>query len=169
MWIDWNLDADFSDANELIYASGPLGITTYMTDITVPVDAKLGLARLRIRLHDTSFGPNATPCGFSNLGEVEDYLVRVVEPNTGLENDHGWNGVMIYPNPVSDELVMEVPGYEHLVDYIVCDVLGRTIFSGNFSGIGKLNMENFAAEVYFLQFNINGQQVWKRFYKLNRE
>src|SRR6187549_2465141 len=86
MWIDWNLDADFSDANELVCASGPLGITTYMTDIMVPVDAKLGLARLRIRLHDTSFGPNATPCGYSNLGEVEDYLIRVVEPKTGLED-----------------------------------------------------------------------------------
>jgi hypothetical protein len=32
-WIDWNIDGDFEDADELIYKSGPLRIMTSSTTI----------------------------------------------------------------------------------------------------------------------------------------
>lgn len=166
MWIDWNLDADFEDANEMIYASGPLGITTYMTNITVPLEAKLGLARLRIRLHDTSFGPNETPCGYSNLGEVEDYILRVVEETTGLEDELHLDDVIIYPNPTSNELMIEANGFEQQVEYVVFDVMGQMLVSGKFLKTKKLNTDAFVPDVYFIQFNIGGKKIWRRFVKM---
>lgn len=166
MWVDWNQDADFDDADELIYNSGPLGITTYMTTITVPLNAKLGLARLRIRLHDTSFGPNATPCGNSNLGEVEDYNIRVVQPTTGMDDVQLMDEVIIYPNPTSDQLVIEANGFDEPVEYSVYNVMGRMLMSDEFLKQVKLNIEAYASDVYFIQFNIAGKKIWKRFVKL---
>ncbi len=166
MWADWNQDADFDDADEFIYTSGALGITTYMTTITVPLDAKLGLARLRIRLHDTSFGPNEKPCGNSNLGEVEDYNIRVVEPTTGISDVHSIDDVVIYPNPTSDELVMEANEFVDQVEYTVYNVIGQVLMSGKFLNRETLNMKAYAADVYFLQFKMREQKAWKRFVKL---
>ncbi|HSF88274.1 MAG TPA: GEVED domain-containing protein [Saprospiraceae bacterium] len=165
IWVDWNQDADFSEVNESVYTSGPLGITTYMTNITVPVDAKTGLARLRIRLHDTSFGSNATPCGNSYLGEVEDYTVHVVEPTTSVKDAFAFAGVIIYPNPVSDILTMEAPGIEEQVHYALYDMTGRKLASGSFSGLAELSMGNFSADMYMITFQISGRKIWKRFVK----
>nr|MDQ3015157.1 GEVED domain-containing protein [Bacteroidota bacterium] len=78
IWVDWNIDGDFEDADEEVYASGPIGQDIYTTSISVPPTATLGLTRIRFRLHDTENGPNNTPCGLSEWGDVEDYSLLVI-------------------------------------------------------------------------------------------
>ena len=168
IWADWNLDADFDDDNELVYASGPLGVTTYNANITAPVDGKLGLVRLRIRLHDTSFGPNDTPCGYSNLGEVEDYVIRVVEATTSVDDGVDVNKIQIYPNPVSDELTIETDYADDEIHFEVIDVLGRTLSIGSFSKRTILDTNYLSGEVYFLKMRMEGKEVWKRFVKMKK-
>ncbi|MBS1581283.1 MAG: choice-of-anchor J domain-containing protein [Bacteroidetes bacterium] len=77
-WVDWNQDLDFNDANELVLTSainGPMSGTMH-----VPAGALPGPTRMRIRLHNTTAGltANATPCGTSTVGQVEDYTLNVV-------------------------------------------------------------------------------------------
>ena len=77
VWIDFNKNGSFADAGELVYTS-PVVTGPYTGSITIPAGATTGSTRMRIRLHDSFFGPNATPCGNSGYGQVEDYTVNII-------------------------------------------------------------------------------------------
>jgi len=80
IWIDWNQDGDFDDAGENVYSSTGSFVSPLTTSsFAPPLGAKIGATRMRIRLHDTSNGPNATSCGDASWGEVEDYTINVTE------------------------------------------------------------------------------------------
>jgi hypothetical protein len=95
VWIDYDQNGVFS-ANELAYnsaiAEGP-----YSGSITIPVDAPLGETRMRVRLHDTAAGANATPCGTSTYGQVEDYTIDI-DVSTGLVEATSI-ATSVFPNP----------------------------------------------------------------------
>jgi len=77
IWVDWNQDGDFGDANETITPIvGSPGTGPYSAIIIPPVDALLGPTRMRIRITWTGA---VLPCGNTAFGEVEDYTV-VVNP-----------------------------------------------------------------------------------------
>ena len=89
VWIDYNQNGVFTDPGERVYTS-PAGFpvvapATVTTTIIVPFTALPGTTRMRVRMHDTAFGPNATSCGNSDYGQVEDYTVNIlpVVPCTG--------------------------------------------------------------------------------------
>lgn len=77
VWIDFNQNGNFTDAGELVYTSAT-GVGPHTGNITIPITANLGYTRMRVRMHDTSLGANATPCGNSTYGQVEDYTVNIV-------------------------------------------------------------------------------------------
>ncbi len=81
-WVDWNMDGDFDDTNEDIYASSSLGDDVHTISVTPPAGAVNGNTRLRIRLNDTQSGSNSTPYGTASYGEVEDYTFIVQSPAT---------------------------------------------------------------------------------------
>ena len=76
VWIDWNQDGDFDDANENVVCVSGEGGATVSWDITVPDDATPGETTMRIRLkyYDADCGD---PCGTTSYGEVEDYGILV--------------------------------------------------------------------------------------------
>lgn len=78
VWVDWNNDKDFSDANEAVYISGIASANQYITNINPPVGTTAGEKRMRIRLHISNYGGNTTPCGDSDYGDVEDYTLNVL-------------------------------------------------------------------------------------------
>lgn len=82
IWIDLNQNGTFS-ANELVYDSGVFPVTpiTATGNITIPYTALPGNTRMRVRLHDSSLGGNATPCGTSTYGQVEDYTLNISLPD----------------------------------------------------------------------------------------
>jgi hypothetical protein len=80
VWIDFNKDGDFNDSGEQVITtnsfSGDFNIYPFGGNITIPNNAALGETRMRVRIHNTnSETPNATPCGNSTIGEVEDYTI----------------------------------------------------------------------------------------------
>ena len=77
VWIDFNNNASFTDAGEQVYISA-IGNGPHTGNITVPLATTPGPKRMRVRLHDTSDGPNTTPCGAANWGQVEDYTINVL-------------------------------------------------------------------------------------------
>ena len=74
IWIDWNQDGDFGDANEAIAVNGTPGTGPYTANIIPPADAVLGPTRMRVRITFTGI---VDPCGITSFGEVEDYTVIV--------------------------------------------------------------------------------------------
>jgi hypothetical protein len=78
IWIDWNMDGDFLDANEAIFNSlsstageaPPLPFT-----VNVPAANPLGSTRMRVR---SSGNVTAyTACGSVPIGETEDYTIII--------------------------------------------------------------------------------------------
>ncbi|WP_111707883.1 GEVED domain-containing protein [Lutibacter citreus] len=78
IWVDWNKDGDFSDANETITSLG--GPASFTSTITPPAGASLGTTRLRIRI---IFDETLSSCDDSYYGEVEDYSINVI-PATSI-------------------------------------------------------------------------------------
>jgi len=76
LWIDWNGDFDFDDADEQIALSPDWGPGPYNATVIPPVNAALGETRMRVRVHREVDWPE--PCGDEPYGEVEDYVVNVV-------------------------------------------------------------------------------------------
>ena len=80
VWIDFNQDGDFTDAGEAVYVSNP-GVGPHTGTITIAAGALTGNTRMRIRMQDSDplFGApnNATPCGNSGFGQVEDYTINI--------------------------------------------------------------------------------------------
>lgn len=74
VWIDLNQDGQFSDSDELIYATETATSDPIDTVITIPSTANPGKTRLRVAMVW-----NAVPqaCGSFRYGEVEDYSVDI--------------------------------------------------------------------------------------------
>lgn len=77
VWIDWNQDGDFDDADENPVCVSSEGGATVSWDITVPDGALSGETTMRIRLK-YSGSDCGDPCGTTSYGEVEDYTINVI-------------------------------------------------------------------------------------------
>jgi len=75
VWIDWNLNKEFGDANET-YTLTNVGGTgaSFQGNITPPAGQGSGQYRMRIRM---TYSTAPTPCGNSSYGEIEDYTVNI--------------------------------------------------------------------------------------------
>ncbi len=83
VWIDWNQDGDFEDANEAVYSK--YGPGPFETNVTVPANALMGTTRMRVRM---SYGAESyiAACGTQNsTGEIEDYSL-VITNESGPAN-----------------------------------------------------------------------------------
>lgn len=79
IWIDWNNDLDFSDANEVVYITSGYNFTnSYSGVINIPASTPNGNYRMRIRIDYNSSVPS--PCGAITEGETEDYTFVVSAP-----------------------------------------------------------------------------------------
>lgn len=123
VWIDFNGNLVFDD-NELVMTSngaGPLHTGT----VNVPADAEIGVTRMRIRLQDTGFSPNNTPCGTNSYGQVQDYSVNV-DFGSGVAT-LGQTAMQVWPNPGTGDLKIMLPGISGTVNLEVLDMTGRLV------------------------------------------
>ena len=80
IWIDYNNDKDFDDANELAFDGGALLSTVETGTLVVPSTAS-GTTRMRVSM---KYNAAQTACETFSYGEVEDYTVTfgAVVPDT---------------------------------------------------------------------------------------
>jgi large repetitive protein len=83
-WIDFNGDGDFLDWGEQIATNLRVSTGTQIYTFAAPANAKLGQTYARVRL---STSPNVGPKGVAKDGEVEDYLVTIVDTLQIAVND----------------------------------------------------------------------------------
>lgn len=84
LFIDYNNDGDFTDANELIATSGILkNNDVFVGSFTTPSTLTIGSSyRTRIVLVETSTPNDVTSCGTYLRGETDDFRLVVVNPST---------------------------------------------------------------------------------------
>ncbi len=77
IWIDYNQDGDFADADEEVYVTQNNYVTSISATIVVPTTALAGTTRMRIVANYYSQNPTGQYCSTSISGEFEDYAVTV--------------------------------------------------------------------------------------------
>lgn len=84
LFIDYNNDGDFTDANELVATSGILkNNEVFAGSFTTPSTLTIGSSyRTRIVLVETSTANDVTSCGTYLRGETDDFRLIVVNPST---------------------------------------------------------------------------------------
>ncbi|HYV92691.1 MAG TPA: M4 family metallopeptidase [Chitinophagales bacterium] len=99
VYVDWNEDGDFADANETALTGTTSGSGNYTGTITVPSTATVGTTRMRVSMH---YGGTPASCGSFDYGEVEDYTLNVQAGNGGsCTNSNEPNNTSGTATPVS--------------------------------------------------------------------
>ncbi len=75
VWIDWNNDLDFADANEQIAITTGWNYSPFTGVINIPAGSTAGNRRMRIVLNYDAISPISCPVGIT--GETEDYTFNV--------------------------------------------------------------------------------------------
>ncbi|QHI37741.1 hypothetical protein IMCC3317_31220 [Kordia antarctica] len=80
VWIDYNGDGDFGEANELVYSDPANTNSPVSGSITIPLTAATGLTRMRVMLfYNLSTSPGfGDECDDGLFGEVEDYTIDIL-------------------------------------------------------------------------------------------
>ncbi len=73
VYVDFNQDGNFDGVGEKVYAS-PIAADSFNFNIHVPATVISGATRIRIKLTQRLLSQQ-TPCGTSNIGQVQDYTV----------------------------------------------------------------------------------------------
>ena len=148
VWIDWNIDGDFEDTGEKVFSS-QTGVGPFNTSVTPPSNATTGTTtRMRIRLHDTSDGPNDTPCGISSYGEVEDYSI-FVNPMTNI-NNLGDDVFNIYPNPNNG--IFNIKTASNSCSIKITDITGKIVYNQVLNQTNNtIDLRNAKSGIYFIE------------------
>ncbi len=77
VWIDFNNDGDFSDADEFAWGSPFVASGTQTGSITVPATATIGDHRMRIRSKYYGTFSSSESCAEAYNGESEDYTITI--------------------------------------------------------------------------------------------
>lgn len=139
VFVDWNQNGSFADAGET-YEVGAL--TSDSTDgtqvtgnITVPSNATVGKARMRVVLNwDSSM---TTPCDNETYfyGQSEDYTLDVKE-TLGV-NDISSKSISYYPNPVKD--ILNLISEKDVTNVSVYNVEGKLV--RNFANLNESKVQ----------------------------
>lgn len=73
-YIDWNGDADFTDAGELVLSQANGNTNSKSASVSIPNNAVTGITRMRVVCTEGGVGG---PCGSYTYGETEDYSLNI--------------------------------------------------------------------------------------------
>jgi len=149
VWIDYNQDGFLADSERVILTTAT-GTST--GNITIPVSAKLGNTRMRVRLNLLSATPPA--CGATTYGQTEDYTINIAGPTMAV-SDVNKAGISLYPNPFTD--VLKISDVKGVKSVSVNDVSGREVKS--LTPSAELNLSNLKAGLYIVNLKMEDGSV----------
>ncbi|MBX7108599.1 MAG: T9SS type A sorting domain-containing protein [Chitinophagales bacterium] len=151
VWIDYNNDGDFEDADEFVYASsfattGPQG-----GEITVPDNAAyVGERRMRVREKEYANVFDYESCAQFYFGETEDYTITISSPTNMT-----YQSSTTYQNNLNDVVIGETDAEMMLIQVVTQGTLNPIdLFSITLSSAGSTN---FPADVTGVKVYATGQ------------
>jgi len=170
VWIDWNRDGDFGDANELVFSNAATTATSVSGSFGIPAGASAGATIMRVSM---KYNAIPTTCESFTYGEVEDYQVVIGAGTNNTSNDPtGPNNVStigssiamnLYPNPVTrGSLHVEVLGAEG-TQYTIYNMLGQRVSNGAFTE--TIDVSALQSGAYFIEIETEKQSIKDRFIK----
>jgi len=158
VWIDWNRDGDFNDANELVvrYKSQQVGWETHT--FMIPSTAS-GLTKMRVAIKRSNY---SNPCDTFQRGDVEDYTVNIL-PQSNFANakqnmlSNIKNCIMVSPNPAKDYLLINAPSFKGNNSLQVFDATSKMILSKQAGNLNqyKLDVSRLNKGLYVLRVTGN--------------
>jgi len=168
VWIDLNIDGEFT-SDEIVVQGSVADAGVYTATADIPATATIGQTRLRVSMSDAGY---TAACGSFSYGEVEDYTVNItaktapskmVSNGKLLGNDEVAN-IKVYPNPVKDELTVEIPFNDAKVRIINSTgaIVKEVILNGNERNI---NVSDLANGLYILSIEDEKGPITETFIK----
>jgi len=78
------------------------------------------------------------------------------------------NSLLIYPNPVSDELVIKIAGKNEKLNFKILNTIGHVVFKGNIVNKVSVKTCNFTPGIYLIKFENDKMSGLKRIIKTDR-
>ncbi len=116
IFVDWNIDGDWSDPGEDVAAFSISASATSTGSFTIPSTATPGNSRLRVRLVYGGSPSSITPCGSTTYGEAEDYNFVITSPCAGPPNGLNATNITSQTATVSWNPFTPSVGYDYIVD-----------------------------------------------------
>ncbi|QRM89976.1 T9SS type A sorting domain-containing protein [Lacinutrix sp. WUR7] len=158
VWIDFNQDGDFDDADEEVVSIAANNTSTVSGNIAIPISALLGNTRMRVSL---KYNGLATSCASFQYGEVEDYTVNITD-GTLSNSDFDINEISVYPNPFNNNINIKLPNSlsNNSISVELYDISGRLITKlenkhAINNTINVSSLDNLSSGAYFLKIMDN--------------
>ncbi len=178
VWVDYNANFSFTDAGETVISKDFEPAGTFTGTFTVPMDAPIGLTRLRATAKMSSDAGHTapTPCDepkdpLDYHGEMEDYMVYIQAP-AGVAPQSGRDIAAIYPNPVTKDFTVRLSGESKDVSIELFDMAGRKnamLYQGSPapSGTYHFDMDNYvsAPGIYYIKITAAGSSSFQKIIK----
>lgn len=96
----------------------------------------------------------------------DSVLISVNPPTSINESNNTTNSanLFVYPNPISDELIIETAGNNKL-DFEIYNVLGESVFKGNLINRAIINIGKLASGLYIIKLENGTTFEFKKFIK----
>ena len=166
VWLDYNKNSSFTDANETVVSKDFEPAGTFTATFTVPANATLGMTRLRATAKMSSDAGHTppTPCDepkdpLDYHGEMEDYIIIIQDPTGVDEAASNKLQTGIYPNPVTNDftVTLENKGRQD-IQIELYDATGKktaSLYSGKPSADNTyhFNLNNYTtvSGIYFIK------------------
>jgi len=169
IFVDWNQDGDFDDANELVGSSSP-GTGNATITVNVPSSATNGNTRIRISMKRNS---GASACQTFTRGEVEDYTLNISGGTRAISRDVNAQPASelafnVYPNPTSNGATIRFDATDQgPVELIVADLRGAVVARKSWNNMNgaveyTLAPEKLQKGLYMVVVVSNGKKQVKR-------
>ena len=172
-WIDWDDSGSFETSNsdginELVLAdntqTGNPGNNTASVSVTAPSGVDLNTVfTLRVI---SSMNQAPVVCGNSNSTQRADDYGILVKPASNLSVDElAALQLKIYPNPVQDELTIELQNKAPLSAYVIYDISGKSVMTSTLNPTNRIQVSGLSKGLYFIKVKVANTEMVGKFIK----
>ncbi|HYQ56849.1 MAG TPA: PKD domain-containing protein [Draconibacterium sp.] len=157
VWIDFNQDGDFDDADETIFQLNNKKGT--VSDVVFIPSYASGTTHMRVAM---KIGSAPSPCEDGFDGEVEDYIIAFTPPIASAANPASDSSlkrnISVYPNPAINfiKINLDEVGFED--SYSIYDLNGKKLIEQQLtSSFIEVDLSNYPSGIYMVKvvnFNV---------------
>lgn len=128
VWIDFNNDGTFNQANELLLTK--LNTINPTGSISIPMSVATYNTVLRMRISSDNGGSNPSSCTALIRGQAEDYGITILQSVNTNELQVADYRLQVYPNPFSKSATLDVQRSTFNIkslEFRMYDVFGREV------------------------------------------